>query len=353
MSAQSETPDAGASPPPQAKVAELRTQLVSTLTELAQGRESWALLDFPHHNNIGDSAIWLGARMLLPPLHGRSASYVSNARFDPGEVRRHLAQDGIIYLQGGGNFGDLWPGHQLYREAVLARYPGHRIVQLPQSIHYNDPAAIERTKRAIAGHGDFHLLVRDRRSHDFATAHFDCNVLMAPDNAFGIDMGAFARSGPASGIRCIFREDQEKRDDAVAGAEVFAGLAVEDWRQMGAGHRRLSRNVMRVVRREPPVPGWMALRAAAFDWMARSLVAMGFAQLSRAEVVVTDRLHGHIMCELFGVPHVVIDNSYGKVSGYIDFWGASSATRTAPDYPTARRMAEALLAAPKRPAETV
>ena len=44
-----------------------------------------------------------------------------------------------------------------------------------------------------------------------------------------------------------------------------------------------------------------------------------FDQLRRAEIVVTDRLHGMIFCALTGVPCIALDNSYRKVSGAYDW----------------------------------
>ena len=42
--------------------------------------------------------------------------------------------------------------------------------------------------------------------------------------------------------------------------------------------------------------------------------------LSAARVVVTDRLHGHILSMLLGKPHVILDNSYGKLSSFHEKW---------------------------------
>ncbi len=39
-------------------------------------------------------------------------------------------------------------------------------------------------------------------------------------------------------------------------------------------------------------------------------------ETSRGRVVVTDRLHGHIFCILMGIPHVILDNSYGKLMSF-------------------------------------
>jgi pyruvyl transferase EpsO len=57
-----------------------------------------------------------------------------------------------------------------------------------------------------------------------------------------------------------------------------------------------------------------------FDRLASERVAAGAALLSSARVVVTDRLHGHILALLCGVPCVLNDNRTGKVRGFYDTW---------------------------------
>jgi Exopolysaccharide biosynthesis protein len=44
--------------------------------------------------------------------------------------------------------------------------------------------------------------------------------------------------------------------------------------------------------------------------------------------VVTDRLHGHILACLMDKKHVVIDNSYGKNSTYMNQWTIESPLTT-------------------------
>jgi exopolysaccharide biosynthesis predicted pyruvyltransferase EpsI len=43
--------------------------------------------------------------------------------------------------------------------------------------------------------------------------------------------------------------------------------------------------------------------------------------------VITDRLHGHILCALLGIPHVLVDDRYGKVGSFFSSW--TSDLRTA------------------------
>ena len=56
--------------------------------------------------------------------------------------------------------------------------------------------------------------------------------------------------------------------------------------------------------------------------MARPyLITMnGMMFLQRGRVVVTDRLHGHVLCVLCGIPHVVIDPVNNKTSSYMRSW---------------------------------
>jgi hypothetical protein len=45
--------------------------------------------------------------------------------------------------------------------------------------------------------------------------------------------------------------------------------------------------------------------------------------LGEGRVVVTDRLHGHILCLLMNIPHVLIGDKYGKIESFYDAWTKS------------------------------
>jgi pyruvyl transferase EpsO len=54
--------------------------------------------------------------------------------------------------------------------------------------------------------------------------------------------------------------------------------------------------------------------------LARWRVERGFDILGSGSVLITDRLHGHIMALLLGRPHVILNNSYGKVFDLYRTW---------------------------------
>jgi pyruvyl transferase EpsO len=58
--------------------------------------------------------------------------------------------------------------------------------------------------------------------------------------------------------------------------------------------------------------------------------------LSCGRIVVSDRLHAHILCLLMGIPHVLVDNSYGKVKSFFAAW-----TKDAPGVRFCRDWSEA------------
>ena len=72
----------------------------------------------------------------------------------------------------------------------------------------------------------------------------------------------------------------------------------------------------------------------------RERLRAGLHLLGAGELLVTDRLHGHIVALLAGVPQVLLDNSYGKLRGFWEAWthdGRDDARSPTPHRPPAGR----------------
>ena len=293
-------------------------ELDSVLRPLIPPGARCALLDAPDYANVGDSAIWLGEKAYLRRI-GASVVYACDAAgYSEAQLARHLG-DGVILLSGGGNLGDLWPVHQRLRERVIGAFPGHRIVQLPQSIWFEDEAHRERARAVFDAHPRLTLLVRDRRSLELARRAFKTPSLLCPDMAHAL--GARPRKQPArQEVLWLLRDDLEARDPA-------SPRAVEsvDWRsEPDSWVRRLERFLTEDWSWRLPARRWtgplLAVHDRVRDGLARQRLERGCALLARGEVVVTDRLHGHLLSLLLGIPHVLLDNSYGKVRSYHETW---------------------------------
>ena len=293
-------------------LARLQEMIHTSLGDLLPADEPVAMLDFPDYRNCGDSAIWLGEMTYLKNRHGKRPAYISRISDFSPQALQHRMPSGPILITGGGTFGDLWVAHQNFREHVMERFPGRRVIQLPQSIHYQSPERADVTARIIARHGNFLLLVRDEESKHFSEKHFDCEVRLCPDMAFG--MGALRPEAPEFPVLAMLRTDKEGTLDEASRA-AYPDIPIQDW----ISESRMS---VRVSKARGALAALLAgnsseVRLSRLDAAAHNRVRRGTRQLSRGQAIVTDRLHVHIVSLLLGRPHAVLDNSYGKVRRFM------------------------------------
>ncbi len=274
---------------------EQRAQLTALYRTHVEIGSRYALVDFPDHANVGDSAIWLGELAMLRAITGRDPCYVSTWHDFDLDAFRDVCPDGVLFLHGGGNLGDIWPHHQRFREDILASVRDRPVVQLPQSIHFRVPAKVDQFAALVADHPDFVLYVRDTRSLDFAREHLACPSHLAPDSAYAL--GEQSRDAAQCDVLMLMRTDDERQGYALPSTDP----ATVDW-----------------LEDDSDIPVGIDIKAREAQAIAR--VDRGLRLLARGRVVVTDRLHGHILADLLGIRHVVLDNDYGKIAAYLDAW---------------------------------
>ncbi|HVF17103.1 MAG TPA: polysaccharide pyruvyl transferase family protein [Steroidobacteraceae bacterium] len=281
-----------------------------------------ALLDHPDHPNVGDSAIWMGERVFLRANRNRVAYSCSVLTFNEDTLRRAMPE-GIVLIHGGGNFGTLWPHHQKLRERILERLTDYRIVQLPQTIRFEDAASAAHTAQLISAHKDFHVLTRDTSSLAFAREQLGAKSSMCPDAALLL-VGKLKREAPIVDCLVLARTDKERAfaDLEHAFAHSQRSVQTADWLEEPTGLLHRVRNRLKYATRHSfaSSPLFQAAMLAVWDRLATERTQRGCRLLSRGRIVITDRLHAHILSTLLGIPHIVLDNNYGKLSGFIDTW---------------------------------
>jgi exopolysaccharide biosynthesis predicted pyruvyltransferase EpsI len=241
-------------------------------------------------------------------------------RFDEAMLRRRVP-DGPILLHGGGNFGDVWPWFQQFREDVVRRFPDRTIVQLPQSVQFSSADAAARANEVLGGHPDFTLLVRDRRSEERAAAMLpDVRTVFSPDSALGWTPRP-GRTAASTRMLVLARGDREASSGLRERIAPVLGRddVVMDWGFHGLAQARwLAVRVPGRVSKLAPRLRTNALvdRAVVYGYRAnaRQNVDSAVRSFARSRLVVTDRLHAHVLAGLLGIRHLVLDNNYGKIS---------------------------------------
>lgn len=337
----------------EALVLRLRGEAIARVRAHVEPGARVALIDFPNHGNVGDSAIWLGETEILRELGATVVYTCETEGYREEALRRALRPGDAILIHGGGNFGDDWPGYQELRERIVAAFPQHRIVQLPQSINFSHAENLDRARSVFASHSDLVLLCRDEGSLELARRKFPTAISeLSPDGAFAL--GPLPRRPPTMPVLWLSRTDRERRGDRLVpggGSQhvvsdwLAEGAGDDGWSPVYGGLRWFSRQVgARVTRRRRVPRPAVAAAGRLHARLAALRVRHGLGLLGSAQVVVTDRLHAHILCLLLGVPHVVVDTGYGKIERFVSAWTTEAdGVRIAHDADEARALAAELL----------
>lgn len=279
-----------------------------------------AILDFPNYNNVGDSAIWLGAYSYLRSKRADIRYDASISAFSI-DVMKKAMPHGTILLQGGESFGTLWPHQQKPREKILAECRTYKIIQLPQTIYFEDTAAFERCADLIKKHPDFTLMVRDSNSLILG-GRLGAKCCLSPDAAHFL-CGALKRGKPVVSLFGLIRNDKESIGKWNIEIDHKHKYEIADWKEDG---ENLLLKIIRVLKRRSHGRfGHSRIFQRTLMWLynrvALRRLLKGVSQLSRGKVVLTDRLHAHILSSMLEMSNIVLDNHYGKVHGYIKKWG--------------------------------
>ena len=319
--------------PDQDLVEKLSAEIDRVLAALIPVGTRVALINFPNHANAGDPALWLGELASLRRIGARIIYRASWASYRTEDLARVLRADDAILLHGGGNFGDLYLHNQaVTRPRVLEAFPRHRTIQLPQSIWFRDDTNRNELRDRCQAHRDFTLLVREQQSLDLARRHFNVPTLLCPDMVFALAPRP-RREAPRVDVLWLARRDVESSGYAPPIHE--ADIEVVDWLQPLPDEpparldfrlaTQLNQALHPLAQNGKATPWQRWLLGLTFATMAEGWTERGCRILARGRVVVTDRLHGHILSLLQGIPHVILDNSYGKLRTLYDTWTHPSA----------------------------
>lgn len=288
-------------------------QKLSGLLDVIPKQSEIIYADYPLYGNVGDLFIMKGTEAFFKE-HGIRV----RKRWNPDNfpVGRKLDPHLIIVCQGGGNFGDLYPYYQGFREKIVQTYPNHKIVILPQSIYFQNKDNLKRTEEIFSKHANLHIMTREKASYATAQAYFSKNhIQLLPDMAHQL-FPVIPTQQPSNQKLRFIRTDHEANQALQEHTEAES----YDWRTvLSASDRRTIAflQTLNVLNKKAgnPLP-------IAYIWGKYSdyIVQKAIRFFSRYESVETSRLHGHILSALLQKENTVIDNSYGKNANYFHTW---------------------------------
>lgn len=313
---------------------QLMTQLkqrLSRITSVMPVGRPLVYLDYPVHDNVGDLLIHQGADAFLAghgyDVRGRFSIHDFSRRGRAGEsavvlkpsiagLDRLLLREGCtLALHGGGNFGDLWPEFQSFRETIVQRYPDTPIVILPQSIHFGSARERARAARLFGAHKNLFVFVRDAESLRFVQDDMGGAGDIMPDMAHQLwGSRGLTPDGRESGTLVLRRRDRESRRAASTADAEF------DWADLNG---RLSTFSLRALRKWQTIDN--PLRHAVPNYQLwriyrDRLIRRAVDVFRPYRTIDTDRLHGLILGALMSKDVRYGEGTYGKLHRYVQLW---------------------------------
>ena len=172
--------------------------------------DDYVYLDVPAYLNIGDFLIAMGAFRLLDELPYKCRYKSTFANYNPS----HVPDNCIILMQGGGNFGDLYPGANWYRNEIVKTFPNHKIIFLPQTITYKDTSLAKEDAEILSKHNNLLICARDSVSYAFLQRYFPQNRhCLLPDTALGLYQVLPQQNIIRNKALLMQRRDEERVED--------------------------------------------------------------------------------------------------------------------------------------------
>ncbi|MDR1377656.1 MAG: polysaccharide pyruvyl transferase family protein [Synergistaceae bacterium] len=280
-----------------------------TLTRLRDDSSQHRLMLFccPEHKNLGDHAItaavvdFFASELPQYPLIKISEIL---GKYNLSEVKKYIRDTDIILINAGGFLGTLYMSwsEEPVRNIIQA-FPENKIVVLPQTVYYEDTPwgeeQLEKTKMIWQSHHNLSVFLREERSYDLVKkrlygGYFNA-AFCVPDIVLELNKTEPKRDRHG-GLLC-FRDDKES---------ILSKIEIQ------AIESAVSQNFGQYFYVDTVID---RIFVKDFDNELKNM----FDKFRRAQIVVTDRLHGLIFSAITSTPCVALNNVSRKVE-YISKW---------------------------------
>lgn len=286
--------------------------IIATLDKHIPADRPVAILQFPMDGNVGNHMMWLAIVRYLESRGKRPAYVAHEWNFDLKEMIRAIGNDGTVLFLGGVTLSRLWPGHAKIKRTVAAACPQNRLVSLPSTMLFVDDEDRRDAGKIFGNHPNVVLMARDPVSAASAREVFPEHIaiITVHDSTLILPPQPRVPGTLRHDVIWLARDDKEG-----AGFNIPADVKIFDWK-----HIDLSTPVVvaaRVSSRlRQGLPAFHTLTnklvRKSYKAISEHFVSVGNTLLDEGKVLVTDRMHPHILAALRGQPSVMLPDRFGK-----------------------------------------
>lgn len=254
----------------------------------------------PNYGNLGDQAITIASQQFLNDYF----PYCNIVNVSIDDTYRSLrailtvcGEEDCFVLQGGGNFGSLYPYIENLRLFCVKHIKKNRIVSFPVSVFYTKDRKgrmlFKKGRRIYGRNKNLVLFAREKYSFELLKQLYpDTSVCLVPDIALYMDVS---------------------RDESVRDEKVIVCLRKDKESAIGTGANALIDRIRSEFRNVEIID--TAEKRWIPDSARKDEVGSVIRLFSTARMIVTDRMHGMVFAFLANTPCVAIESMGDKVRG--------------------------------------
>lgn len=258
-------------------------------------KKKYVLIGIPEYDNLGDVAIGYAEIQYLknqvPAEFDLLVVTENNFWKYFLELKKCITKDDVIFIQGGGNFGNQYYDQERIRRKVIKTFK-NLIVLMPSTFYMLDWNKNIKQYSKLYNRNNIALIAREKYSCDLMEKAFTCKTALVPDIVLSLPSMNFKNN--RSGIGLCLRNDVESK------------LSLLD--KIGVKEKLF--NLVDVIFTFDTCINMPVKRNEQEEVLQHC-----WEEISKYKLVITDKLHAMIFCALTGTPCIALGNYNHKISG--------------------------------------
>lgn len=269
------------------------------------------LLDTPTHGNLGDQAIALSIEIFLNTYFKEDTIFEfthSQCILALDKLRQNITCEDVILIPGGGFLGSLWLNEQEVFIKIIELFHENKIVIFPHTIYFETSIKGQEQKEIFVNRlnmcKDISIFAREIETYNLLKnmeIRGNLKIYECPDIVTSLMYTRKADSVELlyerKNVLLCLRQDKEKfvREDLVN--QIKSMIKDKEFSEISTYWPHEIKPMHRYQE--------------VFDILR---------EFSKAELIITDRLHAMLFCLITQTPCIALDNVSKKVSGTYERW---------------------------------
>ena len=264
-----------------------------------RGKKKYVLIGVPEYDNLGDIAIGYSEEHFIANHKSEGVELLVVTELNFWKYFKHLkeviSEEDIICIQGGGNFGNQYPDQEKIRRKIISNF-NNTIILMPSTFYLIDEEKNAKKYSKFYNRKNITIFAREIYSYNKMKKYFTCNILLCPDIVLSLPIVDFGHE--RKGIGVCLRNDVESNLTIATKEDIKKQL----------------------LSKFPSLSHFdTCIRTPALYANQESILQNCWKDISKYEVVITDKLHAMIFCYITKTPCVVISNYNYKIKGVFEW----------------------------------